>query len=850
MKKLIEKYRKKIIIVASILLAVASLINFYFIFEITPFSNDECLWVTKRVSEDSTAIFFDLVKVGGVTWNAGIRDGDEFIAINGKKLTSVIVATTNFDVLKAGDFATYSVKRGDEIFDTQVEVKKLINFTGLGVSLLATIWFIVGFIVVMAKPNGKLQNLFYKIGATAVMFSYSAMFWRGDSPNNPIFNSATMVIIVDLFWTLGSIFYAFYMINFFLLFPKPFKILEKKWMQKFLSYSPFIISALAILFRIIFIYAEQSFRLYYYFFTANTYLVVLGFIIGLIALFIGYSRLKSKHERNSIFVILVAYMVGAVIIVYSATLANVITDTVFNSPQYFMPIIFIAIIPIAFGYSIFKYSLMDISELVKKSIMYLTATISLAVTYFVIIYLIGQSISEAIGTEYQGIIAGSVFVVFALVFQSTKDKFQEVITRKFYPDQFSFQKILISFSNDVSRIVGLENILDSATETFVKLLSLEKFGISLLSKDNNQFVCKRVVGFSFYSENFYADVDKVLELIDHKVSVKQAVSFEQSEFKTIFPNFYEELIQEEIYSVVPLTIKSKIIGFLFFGVKYSGAQFSGKDLDLLVASANQTAVSIENARLYEAEAQKQKIDRDLENAKIIQKGLLPKHVPEIKGLQIAGTMIPAMQVGGDYYDLIKISDTKLFIVIGDVSGKGLSASFYMSKLQTMMQLYCIDGKSPKEILVEANKHIYDKIERNWFITVSLALFDTEKNKMTFCRAGHTPLIQVKEGKVFYNQPSGIGVGLEKGDVFESSLDEIEVDLNPGDQVVLFSDGVNEAMNSNDEMFGLENFEKVLIEMNDKSVQTIKDEVIKSISIFRGDTLQNDDITLIVVKTDM
>ena len=168
-----------------------------------------------------------------------------------------------------------------------------------------------------------------------------------------------------------------------------------------------------------------------------------------------------------------------------------------------------------------------------------------------------------------------------------------------------------------------------------------------------------------------------------------------------------------------MIIKSKVIGLLLFGLKHSGSQFAGKDLELLYAAANQAAISIENASLYRSESNKLRIERDLDLARKIQQSLLPKCNPELKGLEICGQMIPAMQVGGDYYDLIPVSPTKMYVVVGDVSGKGLSASLYMTKLQTMMQLACVDSRSPRDILIEINRNLYVSMEKEWFVTITL-----------------------------------------------------------------------------------------------------------------------------------
>ena len=208
-----------------------------------------------------------------------------------------------------------------------------------------------------------------------------------------------------------------------------------------------------------------------------------------------------------------------------------------------------------------------------------------------------------------------------------------------------------------------------------------------------------------------------------------------------------------------------------------------------------------------------------------------------------------MQVGGDYYDLLPVdgSESKLFVVIGDVSGKGLSASLYMTKLQTMMQLYCTPGKTPKEILVDVNKRMYDEIERNWFITITLALFDLEEGTVKFCRAGHMPILTANNGSVEAYRTQGIGVGLEKGEIFERSLVEEEVKLNSGQIYAFFTDGVTEAMNEENELFGEDKLTTILKNKSAHRSTEIMEEILHSLKIFRGTAEVSDDITMVIVK---
>ncbi len=861
-KSIYAKMRLQLITAFTVLLAIISLISFYFIFNVTAQSNDECLWVMQKSNGqpfdqvkdwdlDSLRVVFDKVKTGGVAYEAGIRNGDELISIDGIKAKNTLIMTHVLDRVNSGDYATYLIKRGDKQFETKVQIKKLIDFSGLAFTLLSFIWLVVGFIILMAKPDGKTQKTFYLIGVVAVLYSTISLFYRSNqSADNPINDNRTLGYIINAIWIFGSVFFPFIYVHFFLQFPNKFKILAYKRFTLVWYLIPAVLYSVLLANLILFVNRMISGGFLMAMGSAHRYIIFASIFIGTILLFINYSRLKSKEERNAIFVILVSCLIGFGALVYTLTLQNTLADTIFNTPQYFMPIILIAVIPLGFGYSLFRYSLMDMSDVLKNSILYILATISLAGIYFLLIYVAGQWISSIIGTDYQGIIAGIVFIIFALIFQSTKDKFQQLITKKFYPEQFAYQKVLLKFSTDVVSTVGLDKILDSTLHTFVEHLKLQHFGIMLEAEDDGKYSLIRSEGFFNGNLSFDVELKNLVPLLDTKAIYKNPAAVERSDFDAVFSrDTADKLIDEKIYTVIPLRTNSGIIGFALFGLKFSGSQFSGKDLELLVAAANQTAVSIENARLYKMEAHRLSMERDLENARVIQESLLPRAIPQFRNLDIAGKMVPAMHIGGDYYDIIKVDNNQFFIVIGDVSGKGLSASLYMSKLQTIMKLLCLRDKSPKEILIDLNGKIFESIEKGWFITVSLALFDIEKGTVRFCRAGHTPLIHVKNGKFEQIQPQGIGIGLEKGEIFDSNLQELEIKVTGNELFFFYSDGVNEAENEDKEFFGIERLKDILVSENGKSSKEILEDVFTGIKKFRGSEFQNDDITMTLVKVN-
>ncbi len=844
------KIRPRFITWFTIGLIGISLLSIYFVVEVRVTSNDECLWIPKKITSDSTAIYFDVVKYEGVTWNAGIRNGDQLLEMNGQALQSTLHAQQILNEVPGGEYAEYLIKNVDgEIIETQVYVKKLILYGNLANTLSSLFWLLLGFIVLTARPGGKINRLFYAFGVLsvfAVLYVFLPMDYK-------IFNlvreQSVLVILLALLWAVGISFIGPILLYFFWNFPKPFNFVEKRWVKRILIIIPVILTIIVLLI-IVLTFGSRTISWYYFYSMIEGLgnFIEAVYVIALISLILQYRRTTSAHQKKPVMLIIIAFAFSIALSIYASRVAPALADTFFNSPEYFMPIVLVALVPLIVAYSVFKYQLMDVGVVVRNTIIYGTATITVAAIYFLLIYVAGHKVGEFFGAENQGIVAGVFFIIFAIIFQSTKNRFQDFLTKRFYPEQFAHQQVLMDLSNDLATAVGLENILDLMKKTFVDALKINKFGILIRDKDNSLSLTK-CVGIN--EEACIITKSNIANFLKERSYLTKYPAIEQPDFNRVFPDMAESLIQEGIYTVIPMMVKNKIVGLLVFGLTKSGSHFAGKDLELLWAAANQAAVSIENARLYDTEAQKLKIERDLDLARNIQKGLLPACIPQIGNLDICGEMIPAMQVGGDYYDLLPIngSNKKLYVVIGDVSGKGLSASLYMTKLQTMIQFACTSDRSPKEILVEVNRRIFNEFEKNWFVTMSVAYFDLEKNTVKFCRAGHMPLLTATNGTVDSYRTQGIGVGLESGDIFERSLIEKEIELQSGQIYAFFTDGVTEAMNEHRELFGEEMLSRVLKDKANHRSTEIMNEIWNSVNTFRGNAEPSDDMTMVIVKVN-
>jgi len=247
--------------------------------------------------------------------------------------------------------------------------------------------------------------------------------------------------------------------------------------------------------------------------------------------------------------------------------------------------------------------------------------------------------------------------------------------------------------------------------------------------------------------------------------------------------------------------------------------------------------------------ERKRILRELEIARRVQHSFLPQSNPQITGIDIASICIPATEVGGDYYDFIQLDDHRLGTVIGDVSGKGISAAFHMTLTKGFLKSQAKSSSSPRQILINLNELFYENVERGTFISMIYGIFDLKLKEFTFSRAGHNPLIIKKQDlkNIELLCPRGIALGLEKGKIFSQVIEEYTIGFQPNDIFMFYTDGFSEAMNLNKMEFGEERLQKILDKFSFTSAENIIQEVKSQIFSFIGEASQHDDMTMIVVK---
>ncbi|MFI5263025.1 MAG: PP2C family protein-serine/threonine phosphatase, partial [Candidatus Kapaibacterium sp.] len=263
------------------------------------------------------------------------------------------------------------------------------------------------------------------------------------------------------------------------------------------------------------------------------------------------------------------------------------------------------------------------------------------------------------------------------------------------------------------------------------------------------------------------------------------------------------------------------------------------------------SLALDTARLLTDSIEKQKFDGELRAARAMQKSLLPNRVPDIPGFDVSAISIPAYEVGGDYYDFSTLWDASPVIVIGDVSGKGISASIFMAETKGIVQALAPMMMSVRELFIGTNDALMRNIGlqgfRRSFVTLSALSF--KGNTIKYARAGHTPLLILSSaGKYEYIQPKGMGIGFVGKKIFDDVLEEKEIRVESGETIVLFSDGITEVRNGSGEELGYQRFAEIIrAARSEPDAQKMTDRILRDVLMYAEASSFTDDATFVVIR---
>lgn len=791
------------------------------------------------LSSFSNALIVLEVEEGGVADRAGIKKGDIVVAVNDISINENIKSQNILEGLSPGSIAKYDVIRGDRIVEINVQLAKYgVSLISFMIFLFAMLCYFIGGFIGLKRPAVKAARL----AAWAIIGIGNLIIIQQDSAPDDSLASGLMFVylIMAIFYVPPIILHSTYY------FPSQNKtITERKWT----TVIPYLLGILTmfVLFTAIIMGGEEN---------TSTYMAIVFAYTGLMILFGFFVHLKyrDKVKKEST--------------ARSLKTAVIIVPLLFIITQYISAdygelnrlfVLIIIIIPLAYLYTVLKSRLIEVDIRVRRNVQYgvtyILILLGAIVTGIVAIYLISQLELEIPNLHLSG---------YKIEFIENALSEEKAI----FWSRLILTLMSLSFIYLIYRVYLL---IYSYMQRFFHRTSLDRGGVAevlsmLMSSERGDIVPAIPEKASEILQTYSAGVvvfDKArpkdifvhhiempggqLELVKDPLIYDVANEFE-SVFRTEFlPDSAKEL-KPEFPFAAPIRANGKMTGMLLVGRKLSDSKYREKDMNLISTVAQQIGEIWEKQELYREVANRERVHQEIELARLIQKSSLPTDMPNMAGLDVAALSKPAYEVGGDFYEFYE-KDSRLTVVMGDVSGKGTTAAMYMSKAQGMIAALNESEADPALLLKKFNKLLEPYMGKGDYLTALCTRFDTEAGIVEYSRAGHVPMIRysAKENKLHSFASKGMGIGFQGESLFNRNLEMLEIEMEIDDVFLMLTDGVLEARNERGEEFGEERLETILKSVVKGTAEDIKHAISATIEKFTNRRAQFDDFTLCVVK---
>lgn len=393
---------------------------------------------------------------------------------------------------------------------------------------------------------------------------------------------------------------------------------------------------------------------------------------------------------------------------------------------------------------------------------------------------------------------------------------------------------LNSLSRAVLSVLDLDNIINIILDAYFVLTGAKR--ISLYLWEAEGLINKKTKGECNFKDNLFFSEDEMKE-------------FTKKDYQDMYEQLSKKFIlaDNEVIVISPLVVKEKQLGVIY--VIEDKNKLIDLDEETISALVIQVSIAINNAKIYSELIIKERMSNELDVASRIQKKILPEDMDEIFGLEIAQYFEPAKEIGGDYYDYTILDNNVFSITIADVSGKGVPAAFLMALGRSVLKTLTLTGDfAPNENLNELNKIIYSDITEDMFITMMHSKYNRENRTLYYSNAGHNPLVvyRASTDRIELLTVKGVAIGFLE----EYSYKQGEIQLEKGDIVIFYTDGITEAENKDKEMFGIERLKEVIYKNKTKSPKELRKEILEAINKFRKDYEQTDDLTFVILKSNV
>lgn len=779
-------------------------------------------------------------EVTDVGREGGLRVGDRILAVNGKPYVSY-EELLRFRHAEAGAVNSYEVSRDGKVLQLNVTSGKL----GIRAFLLSgpdyltgLIYVFIGVVVFLMKPTAAESRLFL---AMTCFLGVTISFTGRCQVLKPIWFYAVI--------RFAEVFLPATIIHLALKFPKP---------RTFIVGRPRLLAAPYIISLVLFVLYETNNTATITYYADQPYLDLIkvcywafSVLVFLASALWNFLKEGASHAvRLQSQVIFIGILLGFLIPMIDLLLRSTMQTYLFPDPTIGFSI-FLMIFPISIAYSIVKHDLFAIDVIVRRTYGYILSTAAVIGVYMLLVLtlnVIFQSSNVSKSPLFSILFAlGVVFF-----FRPIHERFQKFVDRVFYRQHYDYRKTIKDLSEAIISILDAEQIRKALIGSVVREMFLEN-GMLLIAEPAGRSFSVQIIEGEANSNPHFSDLPEDDELPALLREKKDALFSYEADLNPAYESFRETLketfhrFKSEV--MLPMLYKDKMQGIISLGRKKSGKMFTREDMDLLKTIANQSAVALENARLFKENLDKCRMEEELAIARDLQMSMLPAACPQIEGYRIAASSVPAREVGGDFFDFIEMGDQRLGFLIGDVTGKSVSGALVMAASRSVFRMLSEQEASVGDIMMHANRRIKKDIKSGMFVALLFVVIESKGTALCLSSAGQTQPIHVSAASGHAQLIETVGDTFPLGILDDADYQETRVQLNHGDRVVFYTDGIVEAMNEHQEIFGFERLLELTANAGSLPAEILLQEIIQSVNAFAGNAPQHDDLTVIVLSVD-
>ena len=793
---------------------------------------------------------------------AGLRVGDIVFSVDGNRpssqfsceqclIDSARAREVELEVARDGKAETIRLRGVQRGIATD---RLLFVLTGL-------VYFLMGVLTFFARPQYRAANSW---GYFSILLG--VLLLSGGSLR--VLFTDIYSLSISIFLVSSFVFSAPAALDFALVFPRPRGLALRRWTLRVVHGVPIFLFVILFAFLLLYFFGERTPFIETVIEAFNgVYLTYWAIYLALavVTMLATYLRTGEIEERQRIRWISIGTAVPLGFI-----LLFVVLHGLFNTQMpfpYWMLIVALAVIPIAYFYAIVRHRAMQVEVIVRRGLIYsiVTGTVILLTgvvfaLVFGLLLLLQDLLPKAVGMQnavvaffldptVQKIAIALWAVLVGVMITRLKRRAQDFVDRRFYRQKYNYRQALRQLTSVLDQAGDIDRMFDIVIENAEQLVHPSSVAIALIDDDGSANVER-------------SNPNAISETRLDRVAVRELLRIFEGSRKYIgVRELWEEkrvesgLARESLVRLgadicLPLQTESGAIGFFFLGPKLSELSYNLEDIELLAMLADQTARGVEHKRLSVAAVEKERIQREIEIGREIQRSLLPDKAPRIKGASIAALNLPAMEVGGDFYSFVEYDRRKLGIIVGDIVGKGVAGAINMAATISTLRLIAEESASLPETMQRLNRYLVRDSSSRSFAAIIFALMDLQKMTLRWSNAGlPEPVLLPASGSAKYLEMESYP--LPPGASNRSAYLEARYDLTPGDTLLFVTDGVIETRpaNGSGREIGFEGLLAFLNMNRERRPDALLASLAEKLTAHRGSEDFEDDITVVAVRID-